>query len=494
MARPKITNAVYESLDANTNKISNAGDPTDPQDLATKKYVDDNERTTTFHDTVWTAGAGMSYNAGDVVFFDNSLFVSRTTHTQPSNQLTPFTDSTNWSLAYAGMIDVDNLATLEFLTTSTSNLFIGQWVVLVNDTTTPANNGIWEILTHDTNGTTAKQIIRIGGGGGTDVSFKGTVQSDINIIDDTTDTSLIRGVTWGLNSSGELSGSVSVSGLVGGGGALTVVTDNASGVAVSIPAGGIAIVNATTQYYNTTSAAISVSAVASVADAITFFTTGTDWVRVGDGGGTSAFSDITGNIALTQFPLGEDTAGRVLKSTTTEGVVVWADDTDTQNTIKTSITDADINIEDEVPSVGAVVNFVDNSFVREGTDAVQYWNVAGLPNGGPAFSDAGATVEEQLEFSDFRTRDTFIPSFSVDINPIVDTVAFSINNTGDAVDTVNNGDWTVAVENRYKVIFTKNGQTVVKTLLKGDGSGSVASTELFCLAYDPMNDTWEHSY
>ena len=212
-------------------------------------------------------------------------------------------------------------------------------------------------------------------------------------------------------------------------------------------------------------------------------TAGTTAFKLENDGGAETFAELSGSIGFGQFPAG-GTIGQVLKSTGDPGVVEWQEDN--QNTIDTSFTDDDINVEDEVPSVGAVVNFVDDKFNRVGTNAVQYFNVAGLPNGGTGHADPGATVEEVLEFSDFNTDDRFIPTFDVDINPIVDTIAFSINNVGDAATAVNNGDWTVAIENRYKAIFTKNGETVVKTLIKGDGSAQVVSSELFCVAYDPM--------
>ena len=150
---------------------------------------------------------------------------------------------------------------------------------------------------------------------------------------------------------------------------------------------------------------------------------------------------------------------------------------------ETVLTDSDAVL----PTSGAVHDYVESKFLRDGTPAVQYWEVDGLPNGGPSFTgDDGSTVEEVLEFSDFRTDDSFRTTFDIDNAPIRDTIAFSINNVGDAATAVNNGDWTVAIEDRYKAIFTKNGQTVTKTLIKGDGSASVVSTELLCLAFDPM--------
>ena len=54
-------------------------------------------------------------------------------------------------------------------------------------------------------------------GSGTDVSVKGTGFNDINIVDDSTNTTSVRGVTWAVTSAGELSGSVSVAGLGTGG-------------------------------------------------------------------------------------------------------------------------------------------------------------------------------------------------------------------------------------------------------------------------------------
>ena len=156
---------------------------------------------------------------------------------------------------------------------------------------------------------------------------------------------------------------------------------------------------------------------------------------------------------------------------------------------ETVLTDSDAVL----PTSGAVHDYVEGKFFREGTPAVQYWEVDGVPNGGPTFTGSGETVAEVLEFSDFRTDDSFRPVFGVDNAPIVDTIAFSINNVGDAATTVNNGDWTVAIENKYKVIFTKNGQTVIKTLLRGDGSASVVSTDLLCLAFDPMKIPGDNS-
>ena len=156
---------------------------------------------------------------------------------------------------------------------------------------------------------------------------------------------------------------------------------------------------------------------------------------------------------------------------------------------ETVLTDSDAVL----PTSGAVHDYVEGKFLRDGTPAVQYWEVDGVPNGGPTFTGSGETVAEVLEFSDFRTDDSFRPVFGVDNAPIVDTIAFSINNVGDAATTVNNGDWTVAIENKYKVIFTKNGQTVIKTLLRGDGSASVVSTDLLCLAFDPMKIPGDNS-
>ena len=52
-------------------------------------------------------------------------------------------------------------------------------------------------------------------GSGTDVSVKSNLQTAIDIVDDNTNTSSNRGVTWALTSGGDLSGSVDVSGLGG---------------------------------------------------------------------------------------------------------------------------------------------------------------------------------------------------------------------------------------------------------------------------------------
>ena len=526
--------------------------------------------TTTFHDTVWTAGETRNFEEGDVVFFDNSLFSSRTTHQQTSTHLSPFTDKTNWSLVYAGIIDIDSLAALENLTTSNSNLFVGQWVVIINDTTDVTNNGLWEILTHTGSETTARQVIQIGGGVGggivKSVSVSGTDATQ-SFDTDTGALVLSQNFTGGGPGTG-----TTTNALTDGNGIADFTFNGSAAASVSVDFAGNGSANTVSRSDH-----------------------------------SHSFSDVTGNLGLNDFPTGGAT-GQVLKRTSTAGTVSWEDDTSelaasvvisdislnqvagtptetlltfastqeaaefaatngiVNGTLASTVTftlthDGDVHnysipsggtpargavisgntiaFEPQVPGVvevhgatavvdhtfdhldsgnlsqltfvdadtasydvisetvltdsdavlptsGAVHDYVEDKFLRDGTPAVQYWEVDGVPNGGPTFTGSGATVAEVLEFSDFRTDDSFRPVFGVDNAPIVDTIAFSINNVGDAATTVNNGDWTVAIENNYKVIFTKNGQTVIKTLLRGDGSASVVSTDLLCLAYDPM--------
>ena len=78
-------------------------------------------------------------------------------------------------------------------------------------------------------------------GSGTDVSVKSNLQTAIDIVDDNTNTSSNRGVTWALTSGGDLSGSVDVSGL-GGPGSDTLQDLSADGTTAN--EGMIAKVNA----------------------------------------------------------------------------------------------------------------------------------------------------------------------------------------------------------------------------------------------------------
>ena len=63
---------------------------------------------------------------------------------------------------------------------------------------------------------------------------------------------------------------------------------NNTGNPTNIPAGSIAIVSSTQQYYNITPATIEVPVQASLSDATTYFNNALQWVQVGDGGGSNA--------------------------------------------------------------------------------------------------------------------------------------------------------------------------------------------------------------
>ena len=691
MANPKITNAIFESIDFNTNTLSNVGEPrldgSDPSgtDGVNRRWVELNA----FKPVEWVRGT--DYAEGTWVFIGGDLFRAIVDVSGNSANAFPQESPNLWQSIVQGVEVAGTLSDISQITQANTSVREGTIIIITEDTI--FNHGLYVVSYIPENATQRDSTapgdgpIRLNHIAGLpiDLSVKGTRLSEVDIIDDSTSNTTQRGVTWdhssanntlqghvsisGLsgfsingthipevnltdnavststqrgvtytsNTSGEVIGVVDVSGLGGpgagtdvsvkGGSALSTVdivddstsTSSTRGVTWSLTSGELSgsvdvsglggpgtgtTTNALTDGNGIADFAFNGSAAASVA--VDFAGNGSA-NTVSRSDHSHSFSDVTGNLGLGDFPTGGAT-GQVLKRTATAGTVSWEDDTSelaasvvisgislnqvagtptetlltfasaqeaaefaatngiVNGTLASTITftlthDGDvynysipsggtpargavisgntIAFEPQVPGVvevhgatavvdhtfdhldsgnlsqlsfvdantarydvisetvltdsdavlptsGAVHDYVEDKFLRDGTPAVQYWEVDGVPNGGPTFTGSGATVAEVLEFSDFRTDDSFRPVFGVDNAPIVDTIAFSINNVGDAAATVNNGDWTVAIEDKYKVIFTKNGETVIKTLLRGDGSASVVSTNLLCLAFDPM--------
>ena len=183
-----------------------------------------------------------AYAVGDFVYHKGEIFRCHTAYTSPNASLEVFgpqNQPENWGAVTENINAIDTLAALKLLNTSagtSATIRVGDYFAVQGDT--EANRGLYIVTATDNSNPPS---------GGTEVT--------------------------------KLAGLGGAS----GGGAVRIAT-NGSGTATSVPAGGIAIVNATHQYYNVTTAAIEVPVQSSMANAITYFGTTNflSWVRVGD--------------------------------------------------------------------------------------------------------------------------------------------------------------------------------------------------------------------
>ena len=184
------------------------------------------------------------YSVNDFVYHKGEIFRCHTAYTSPNASLEVFgpqNQPEHWGAVTENINAIDTLAALELLNTSagtSATIRVGDYFAVQADT--EANRGLYIVTATDNSnppsgGTEAIKLAGLGG--------------------------------------------------ASGGGAVRIAT-NGSGTATSVPAGGIAIVNATHQYYNVTTAAIEVPVQSSMTGAITYFETTNflSWVKVGDGG------------------------------------------------------------------------------------------------------------------------------------------------------------------------------------------------------------------
>ena len=164
-----------------------------------------------------------SYNAGDFAWSAGELFQCTASYTAPHNQELPQNQPEHWKAVTHQIEIFDSLEALTDLNATgkpTATVTPGELSLVWQDPTA-SNNGLYLVTASDTTnytaGTTVTKLVTFGGGGGTEVSVKGTGFNDINIVDDSTNTTSVRGITWAVTSAGVLSGSVSVAGLGTGG-------------------------------------------------------------------------------------------------------------------------------------------------------------------------------------------------------------------------------------------------------------------------------------
>ena len=164
-----------------------------------------------------------SYNAGDYAWSAGELFQCTASYTAPHNQELPQNQPEHWKAVTHQIEIFDSLEALTDLNATgkpTATVTPGELSLVWQDPTA-SNNGLYLVTASDTTnytaGTTVTKLVTFGGGSGTNVSVKSTGFDDINIVDDSTNTTSVRGITWAVTSAGELSGSVSVSGLGTGG-------------------------------------------------------------------------------------------------------------------------------------------------------------------------------------------------------------------------------------------------------------------------------------
>ena len=496
-------------LNVEDNKIINVATPASGEavggngnDAANKAYVDARITATTYAGNTY-------YEVGDIVVLGGTgsaagdRFICIKNHTTPVDFVhqTPFTEVENWSALATDSFLVDSVQTARQLNSNQgsatrANILAGD-VFQVTNALDPTENGFYLITSTDhVNHTAGTTLFRLTADTGAE-NFNeliGRIAFDQFPTGGTEGQVLKRTATDGTleyaDDTSEIAARVVISGI-----SVNQVAGTPSETLITF-----ASTQEATEFAATNSIVTGV-----VSAAITFTLThdgddynytispsaGTPPQSVSVSGNTITFApqvdgvvEVSGATAIVDHTFDHLASGNLNQLT-----FVDADTARYDVISETVLTDSDAVL----PTSGAVHDYVENKFLRDGTPAVQYWEVDGVPNGGPTFTGSGETVAEVLEFSDFRTDDSFRPVFGVDNAPIVDTIAFSINNVGDAAATVNNGDWTVAIEDKYKVIFTKNGQTAIKTLLRGDGSASVVSTDLLCLAFDPMKIPGDNS-
>ena len=488
-------------LNVEDNKIINVATPASGEavggngnDAANKAYVDSRITATTYAGNTY-------YEVGDIVVLGGTgsaagdRFICIKNHTTPVDFVhqTPFTEVENWSALATDSFLVDSVQTARQLNSNQgsatrANILAGD-VFQVTNALDPTENGFYLITSTDhVNHTAGTTLFRLTADTGAE-NFNeliGRIAFDQFPTGGTEGQVLKRTATDGTleyaDDTSEIAAEVVISGIsvnqVSGTPTETLITFASTQEAAEFAA--------TNGIVNGTLTSTVTFTLTHDGDAYNYSipSGGTPARGAVISGNTIAFEpqvpgvvEVSGATAVVDHTFDHLASGNLNQLT-----FVDADTARYDVISETTLTDSD----EVLPTSGAVHDYVEGKFLRDGEDAIQYWNVDGVPNGGPSFTGSGETIAEVLEFSDFRTDDAFRPVFDIGTDPIVDTIAFSINNTGSASQTQTNGDWTIAIENRYKIIVSKGNQTVVKTLLKGDGSASVVGTDLLCLAYDPM--------
>ena len=125
-----------------------------------------------------------------------------------------------------------------------------------------------------------------------------------------------------------------------------------------------------------------------------------------------------------------------------------------------------------IPSGQAVTDFVNDELTQDAAPSVQYWQVQGFPNYG-----VGGTNDEIIDFSDFRFDDRVVPQFNTSSRRVVQTVEFNIA-TG-----ANAGQWSIALLDQAYIQVAKDGD--VRLVALNWSSGGQVFVPLHCIAFDP---------